>query len=153
MFRQEVTATSWTCRSQSTKSNVKDTKYTVSQLKPECESEMCHLKCPYMDCRSLCRHMYTCECVDYANGHICKHIHGLHSSRLKSQNTPTSTSDDGTSGIISQYFNDINCLCTNLYIYNIIHNVGMETCDDSETLVVIPDTPETSQPKRIVLRL
>ena len=60
----------------------------------------------------------------------------IHSSRLKSQNTPTSTSDDGTSGILSKYFNDIDYLCTKLYIYN-IHNVGMETCDDSETLACI----------------
>ena len=29
----------------------------------------------------LCRHMYTCDdrCYDYGNGHICKHIHCVHS--------------------------------------------------------------------------
>ena len=26
----------------------------------------------------FCRHMYSCECYDYANGHICKHVHAVH---------------------------------------------------------------------------
>lgn len=27
--------------------------------------------------------MYICECMDYANGHICKHLHGIQSMRLR----------------------------------------------------------------------
>lgn len=38
-----------------------------------------------MGWKSLCRHMYTCECMDYANGHICKHLHGIQSLRWRSE--------------------------------------------------------------------
>lgn len=37
--------------------------------------------CRERECGFLCPHMYTCDekCYDYSNGHICKHIHRLHS--------------------------------------------------------------------------
>ena len=78
---------SWTCISQ------RDTKvdYKINLLQSSCSLDSCHLKCPYMDCKSLCRHMYTCECPDYANGHICKHLHGL-CMWLESFNSNSSTS-------------------------------------------------------------
>ena len=103
-------------------------------LESECGNQSCHLKCPYMDCRSLCWHMYTCECVDYANIHICKHLHGLHTMRLKSQNTSTSTCDDnGPSDIISK------CLILHVCLTYITCNiVGMKT--DHEVVIISPDT-------------
>ena len=37
--------------------------------------------CTKEECGFLCYHMYKCgsSCYDYNNGHICKHIHRVHS--------------------------------------------------------------------------
>ena len=32
-----------------------------------------------MACQSLCLHMLSCECMDYTNGHLCKHLYGVQS--------------------------------------------------------------------------
>ena len=85
----------WTCKSQSETS--KDLKYKINILESSCENESCRLKCPFMDCNSLCRHMYACECVDYANGHICKYVHGIHWLKMKYK-TSAKSDDDTTSG-------------------------------------------------------
>ena len=113
--KQEVTTSLWTCKSQSETS--KDLKYKISILQSSCESESCHLKCPFMDCNSLCRHMYVCKCVDYANGHICKHLHGIHCFRLKSANIENDTlSGPDTMGIfVIYYWNTINCFYNHYY--------------------------------------
>ena len=44
--------------------------------------------CREPNCGFLCPHMYTCDsrCYDYTNGHMCKHIHRVHS--LVHQNLP-----------------------------------------------------------------
>ena len=42
-----------------------------------CDISGCSLKCTKAECGCLCRHMYKCECYDYANGHICKHTHAV----------------------------------------------------------------------------
>ena len=52
--------TLWTCKSQSETS--KDLTYKISILQSSCESESCHLKCPFMDCNSLCRHVCVRMC-------------------------------------------------------------------------------------------
>lgn len=38
--------------------------------------------CTKIECQFLCWHMYKCDeaCYDYNNGHICRHIHCIHSS-------------------------------------------------------------------------
>ena len=45
----------------------------------QCLSEGAH--CSATECVFLCLHMYECDsrCFDYTNGHICKHIHRVHS--------------------------------------------------------------------------
>ena len=37
--------------------------------------------CVASECNFLCEHMYKCDttCYDFNNGHICKHIHRVHS--------------------------------------------------------------------------
>lgn len=37
--------------------------------------------CTAPECTHLCPHMYECDstCYEYNNGHICKHIHRVHS--------------------------------------------------------------------------
>ena len=48
----------------------------------------------------LCLHMYECDsrCFDYTNGHICKHIHRVHSLTRESEHenalTDTHLADD-----------------------------------------------------------
>lgn len=37
------------------------------------------MKCHSDDCKPLCIHLYSCDCYDAQNGHICKHIHRVHS--------------------------------------------------------------------------
>lgn len=43
------------------------------------------LLCTAAECCRLCYHMYSCDnqCYDFTNGHICKHIHRVHSLRLQ----------------------------------------------------------------------
>ena len=33
-------------------------------------------------CCFLCYHMYKCSCYDFSNGHLCKHVHRVHSLNL-----------------------------------------------------------------------
>ena len=35
---------------------------------PQCTSDRCHF---------LCRHMISCTCYDYSEGHLCKHCHNV----------------------------------------------------------------------------
>ena len=53
----------------------------------DCRSNSVHLVCKESECDHLCYHMYHCDnlCYDYSNGHICKHIHRVHSLRLSLQ--------------------------------------------------------------------
>ena len=53
----------------------------------ECSSNSAELMCTEKECGYLCYHMYHCDnlCYDYSNGHICKHIHRVHSMRLHLQ--------------------------------------------------------------------
>ena len=48
--------------------------------------------CKEPQCVFLCPHMYTCDgkCYDYNNGHVCKHVHRVHS--LSKQNLPRTPS-------------------------------------------------------------
>ena len=37
--------------------------------------------CTQAECGKLCYYMYSCDvmCYDYNNGHVCEHIHRVHS--------------------------------------------------------------------------
>ena len=54
--------------------------YLVTLIKEECCGECTQSSC---ECANLCYHMYTCDplCYQYTNGHMCKHIHRVHSLR------------------------------------------------------------------------
>lgn len=45
--------------------------------------------CKEKECDVLCYHMYTCDhyCYDYMSGHICKHIHKVHSATILSSSS------------------------------------------------------------------
>lgn len=61
----------------------------------ECTSTSTQLLCKEIECHHLCYHMYHCDtqCYDYSNGHICKHIHRVHSMRLSLNAADTSHSE------------------------------------------------------------
>ena len=41
--------------------------------------------------------MYTCSCYDYNNGHVCKHIHRVHSLLLIGQTVqPVNVKNEGS---------------------------------------------------------
>lgn len=54
--------------------------------------------CKEAQCAFLCPHMYTCDrnCYDYNSGHVCKHIHRVHSlnQQSKSDSPSSHTSED-----------------------------------------------------------
>lgn len=53
--------------------------YIIEAMLDDCSQEHCYSKCKNLPCINLCYHMYQCSCSDYHNGHICKHIHKIHS--------------------------------------------------------------------------
>ncbi|XP_062604065.1 uncharacterized protein LOC134265856, partial [Saccostrea cucullata] len=53
--------------------------YIIEAILSDCSQEHCYTKCKNLPCINLCYHMYKCSCADYHNGHICKHIHKIHS--------------------------------------------------------------------------
>ena len=51
--------------------------------------------CTAPECQFLCVHMYNCDstCYDFNNGHICKHIHRVHSLVNVNPSTPDEVED------------------------------------------------------------
>ena len=53
-----------------------DTLYTVHVLARNClQQPQCIPHCDEPECGYLCRHMVQCTCIDYVQGHLCKHAH------------------------------------------------------------------------------
>ena len=52
--------------------------YTITRIASRCEDCVCEEKCA--TCHGLCYHLYKCDplCYDYVNGHLCKHLHRIH---------------------------------------------------------------------------
>lgn len=65
----------WTVKSQTAHTSTES--YLVTMTDQSCPMACCSLKCTTPQCKGLCRHMYSCQCYDYSNGHICKHIHAV----------------------------------------------------------------------------
>ena len=73
--------------------------YTITRHSLQCSEcsfvpkvpKPCVEICTATDCDFLCLHMYACDskCYDYNNGHICKHIHRVHSLTQLEQVDPT----------------------------------------------------------------
>lgn len=51
--------------------------------------------CDEDGCCYLCRHMITCTCYDYQQGHLCKHSHKVYNVYQQGQNF-TNTTDEAT---------------------------------------------------------
>ena len=50
--------------------------YEVIITATECSEEPnCVPQCTATECTFLCRHQISCTCLDYKQGHLCKHCH------------------------------------------------------------------------------
>ena len=53
--------------------------YTINVEHCTCSLQpSCIPQCTSDGCGYLCRHQLNCSCVDYANGHLCTHVHKVH---------------------------------------------------------------------------
>ena len=81
----------WVCKAQSAE-------YSIARIAGECQEEKEHHHCYELHCLDLCRHMYTCTCPDYSAGHLCKHVHRVHSiwldTYIQAHDDPEPTSED-----------------------------------------------------------
>ncbi|XP_048735607.2 uncharacterized protein LOC125651055 [Ostrea edulis] len=68
--------------------------YTVVTHCQKCPETHCYMKCKKVPCIDLCRHLLTCNCYDYLEGNICKHLHKVQS--LLYRNTGRCTLEDQT---------------------------------------------------------
>ncbi len=81
-------------------SGVKSGGYTVTKVADQCAKDCCGPMCTKAECNQLCIHMYTCDkaCYDFNNGHICKHIHRVHSiTQTRISTTTTEHTNNQTS--------------------------------------------------------
>ena len=84
---QELDINKWHLSSQSNENG-----YTVTKKMENCSRcEDQVTVCTNPECVFLCWHMYTCDtmCYEYNNGHVCKHIHRVHSVNVQKQNDVT----------------------------------------------------------------
>ena len=49
--------------------------------------------CDEDGCCYLCRHMITCTCFDYQQGHLCKHSHKVYTVYQQRQNFTNATAE------------------------------------------------------------
>ena len=57
-------------------SSDRDKVYSVYILSDSCSQKPnCIPQCHEHTCSYLCRHMMKCTCIDYVQGHLCKHVH------------------------------------------------------------------------------
>ena len=56
-----------------------DKVYTVTLRASTCSDQpWCIPQCNEQKCTYLCQHMVHCSCMDYAQGHLCKHTHKVY---------------------------------------------------------------------------
>ena len=67
---------------------------TVQDSCAECAECTDSLLCKEVQCNFLCRHMYACSCYDFQNGHLCKHVHRIHSIIRRTLSPESDESDD-----------------------------------------------------------
>lgn len=55
-----------------------DSTYDIKKLVDICSEKYCFNKYKTFPCIDLCKHLFSCSCLDYKNGHVCKHLHKIH---------------------------------------------------------------------------
>eukprot|EP00794_Sanderia_malayensis_P020831 gene20831-22875_t len=59
--------------------------YKVEKKRDECYEDLCFTRCLELSCVGLCSHLYQCSCPDQSP--MCKHIHKIHSLRVRNYAT------------------------------------------------------------------
>ena len=70
--------------SQAKKQHPPGVSYVIVLLSEKCTASICARPCRKQDSGNLCWHMYSCKCVDYKHGYLCKHVHAVHMQYGKS---------------------------------------------------------------------
>ena len=89
-------------------SDTNPNKYIVSRVTSSCDCQSSsEITCTEKECNFLCIHMYKCDilCYDFNNGHLCTHIHRVHSLLRRAVTVSEEKSDKG---VIDD--TDIDCL-------------------------------------------
>lgn len=92
----------------------------VTQEEKLCTHSECTVRCHSDNCKSLCIHLYSCNCYDAQNGHLCKHIHRVHSL----QTPPLTQFEDSSNNLITlqnECSTDeaVKALCMNQSVHHI----------------------------------
>lgn len=69
----------WKVTADNSTTHTSDT-HVVKKLKEVCDENVCYNKCLELSCFSLCRHLYSCSCVEEAA--LCPHVHKVHMQRV-----------------------------------------------------------------------
>ena len=104
---------SWKVQSQSESGKV----YVVQHKGDVCFEDYCFERCLEIACLGLCGHFYTCTCPDLSN--MCKHIHKVHSIRMRSYQNRQSVEDSNDMGpATSEIDNDFQLFTQELKVDN-----------------------------------
>lgn len=93
--------------------------YTVRTQCQKCSETHCYMKCKKVPCIDLCRHIFTCNCYDYLEGNICKHLHKIqsllnrNSGRHTLQDQPSIHNENTTDKVISPPIKKRKCDISN----------------------------------------
>lgn len=70
--------------------------YTVTVTSSMCgDKPACIPQCTSVKCQYLCRHMVSCTCWDYIEGHLCKHCHKVWSNYCRAAENLEPPQDPG----------------------------------------------------------
>ena len=81
----------WNVNSQESSIEERSKIYEIKFLGEDCFGNACFEKCYEDACSGLCKHVYQCNCQDENN--LCKHIHKVHSLRVRSYDVPRFVSE------------------------------------------------------------
>lgn len=87
--------------------------YVVTICGIQCSHKTsCIPQCTASECQYLCRHMISCTCWDYQEGHLCKHCHKIKAMNnpAGSGNTQQDQSGAGDSSPLEFAFNPQSCI-------------------------------------------
>ena len=90
--------------------------HRVELKRDQCRDDFCFTRCLELSCLGLCGHLYQCSCLDVSL--MCKHIHKVHSVRLRNNEARR----------IHQFNdNDVDCTQDALAVYNTeVHEIKRE---------------------------
>ena len=83
-----IDAYKWLMKSQTSAADI----HEIALVRPDCFDDFCYNHCHEISCIGLCSHMYQCSCLDSSN--LCKHIHKVHSDRVKDFEVPRFVTSD-----------------------------------------------------------